>query len=122
MRSAHPARSGVSSASCLLTRLITRSAVIQSAVVSNTLVSLPTGMGKTFVAAVVMLNYLRWFPEKIVVFLAPTKPLAKQQVDAVYGVVGIPPEMTTLMTGDLAPELRKARWQVRNCSEGEGGC
>ena len=85
---------------------------IQSAVLCNTLVSLPTGMGKTFVAAVVMFNYLRWFPNKIVVFLAPTKPLAKQQVDSVYQVVGIPPEMTTLMTGDLAPELRKARWQT----------
>jgi len=106
---------------CSLTRLITRRAVIQSAVLSNTLVSLPTGMGKTFVAAVVMLNYLRWFPEKIVVFLAPTKPLARQQVDAVYRVVGVPPEMTTLMTGDLAPELRKARWQVCNSTRGEAG-
>jgi hypothetical protein len=30
---------------------------------ANTLVALPTGLGKTFVAAVVMLNYYRWFPE-----------------------------------------------------------
>ena len=87
-------------------------AIINSAVLSNTLVSLPTGMGKTFIAAVVMFNYLRWFPHKIVVFLAPTKPLVKQQESAVYKIVGIPPEMTMLMTGDLAPELRKSHWQT----------
>ena len=87
-------------------------AVVQSAVLSNTLVSLPTGMGKTFIAAVVMFNYLRWFPRKIVVFLAPTKPLAKQQIDSVYTTVGIPPSVTTLMTGDLAPEQRRKRWQT----------
>jgi len=89
--------------------------IIQTAVLRNTLVSLPTGMGKTFIAAVVMFNYLRWFPGKIVVFLAPTKPLAKQQVDAVYQLVGIPKSMTTLMTGDCSPELRKNQWQVRGC-------
>jgi hypothetical protein len=29
----------------------------------NALVALPTGLGKTFIAAVVMLNFYRWFPE-----------------------------------------------------------
>jgi hypothetical protein len=87
-------------------------AVVQTAVMHNTLVSLPTGMGKTFVGAVLMFNYLRWFPKKIVIFLAPTKPLAKQQVDAVYQNVGIPPEITTVMTGDLLPDLRKERWRT----------
>ena len=28
-----------------------------------TLIALPTGLGKTFIAAVVMYNYFRWFPE-----------------------------------------------------------
>lgn len=30
---------------------------------ANTLVALPTGLGKTLIAAVVMLNFYRWFPE-----------------------------------------------------------
>ena len=37
--------------------------IAQSALFSNTLVCLPTGLGKTFIAAVVIYNYLRWFPE-----------------------------------------------------------
>ncbi|NXU25848.1 FANCM protein, partial [Thalassarche chlororhynchos] len=34
----------------------------RAALLGNTLVCLPTGLGKTFVAAVVMYNFYRWFP------------------------------------------------------------
>ena len=37
--------------------------IVQKALFTNTLVALPTGLGKTFIAAVVMYNYFRWFPE-----------------------------------------------------------
>lgn len=37
--------------------------IARSALFSNTLVALPTGLGKTLIAAVVMYNYFRWFPE-----------------------------------------------------------
>ncbi|NXX84554.1 FANCM protein, partial [Urocolius indicus] len=36
--------------------------VARAALLDNTLVCLPTGLGKTFVAAVVMYNFYRWFP------------------------------------------------------------
>ena len=65
----------------------------------NTLVSLPTGLGKTFIAAVVMYNYYRWYPHGKVVFLAPTKPLVAQQIEACFHVMGIPQDHTTEMTG-----------------------
>ncbi|NXF54019.1 FANCM protein, partial [Oceanites oceanicus] len=54
----------------------------RAALLGNTLVCLPTGMGKTFVAAVVMYNFYRWFPSGKVLFLAPTKPLVAQQMEA----------------------------------------
>ncbi|NXS54248.1 FANCM protein, partial [Brachypteracias leptosomus] len=54
----------------------------QAALLRNTLVCLPTGLGKTFVAAVVMYNFYRWFPSGKVLFLAPTKPLVAQQMEA----------------------------------------
>jgi ERCC4-related helicase len=44
-------------------------------------VTLPTGLGKTFIAAIVMLNFYRWFPTGKIVFCAPTKPLVTQQVE-----------------------------------------
>jgi hypothetical protein len=37
--------------------------LIQTALLQNTLVVLPTGLGKTLIAAVVMYNFARWFPE-----------------------------------------------------------
>ena len=46
-----------------------------AALFENTLVSLPTGMGKTLIASVVMHNFLQWFPTGTVVFMAPTRPL-----------------------------------------------
>ena len=52
----------------------------QTALFHNTLVSLPTGLGKTLIAAVVLYNYYRWFPTGKVIFMAPTLPLVSQQV------------------------------------------
>ena len=36
--------------------------IVKSALFENTMVCLPTGLGKTFIAAVVMHNFYRWFP------------------------------------------------------------
>ncbi|KAJ2474878.1 hypothetical protein IWW47_006615, partial [Coemansia sp. RSA 2052] len=60
---------------------------IQRCLVQNTLVALPTGMGKTLIAVVVMANYARWFPNCLSVFLAPTKPLVAQQMQACKGMI-----------------------------------
>ena len=54
--------------------------IVRRCLFKNTLVCLPTGLGKTFIAAVVMLNFYRWYPQGKIVFLAPTKPLVNQQV------------------------------------------
>jgi Fanconi anemia group M protein len=37
--------------------------ICKHALFMNTLVCLPTGLGKTLIAAVVMYNYYRWFPQ-----------------------------------------------------------
>ena len=37
--------------------------LLQTALLTNTLVCLPTGLGKTLIAAVLMHNFARWFPE-----------------------------------------------------------
>lgn len=64
--------------------------IVSDALFKNTLVSLPTGLGKTFIAAVVMFNYYRWFPAGKVIFMAPTRPLVTQQIGACHDIVGIP--------------------------------
>ena len=73
--------------------------IVQSALYKNTLVVLPTGLGKTFIAAVLMYNFYRWYPRGKVVFMAPTKPLVAQQIEACYNIMGIPQSDTAEMTG-----------------------
>lgn len=73
--------------------------IILQALFRNTLVTLPTGLGKTFVAAVVMYNFFRWYPAGKVIFMAPTKPLVAQQVEACHNIMGIPMADTVEMTG-----------------------
>lgn len=76
----------------------------------NLLVALPTGLGKTFIAATIMLNWFRWTKDAQIVFVAPTKPLVSQQVDACFHIAGIPRSATTMLTGGISPGLRAEEW------------
>ncbi|KAI9503959.1 P-loop containing nucleoside triphosphate hydrolase protein, partial [Coemansia spiralis] len=75
---------------------------IQRCIFQNTLVALPTGMGKTLIAVVVMANYARWFPNSLAIFLAPTRPLVAQQTQACSGMLQ--------MNGSTPPKSREVLW------------
>ncbi|XP_037421788.1 DEAD-box ATP-dependent RNA helicase FANCM-like isoform X1 [Triticum dicoccoides] len=87
--------------------------IVQKALFTNTLVALPTGLGKTFIAAVVMYNYFRWFPEGKIVFTAPSRPLVTQQIEACHNTVGIPQEWAIDMKGNLSPSTRSSLWKSK---------
>ena len=87
--------------------------ISETAIFANTLVSLPTGLGKTLIAAVVLYNYYRWFPTGKVIFLAPTLPLVDQQMKACYDIMGIPASDTANMTGKVAASERRLLWNER---------
>ena len=76
----------------------------------NLLVALPTGLGKTFIAATIMLNWFRWTKEAQIVFVAPTKPLVAQQIGACFNIAGIPRSATTSLTGSTPPAIRAEEW------------
>lgn len=84
--------------------------IVKNGLFNNTLVALPTGLGKTFIAATVMLNFYRWTKDAQVIFMAPTKPLVAQQVDACFNICGIPRSVTTMLTGEISPPLRAEEW------------
>ncbi|XP_014481108.1 PREDICTED: Fanconi anemia group M protein isoform X2 [Dinoponera quadriceps] len=84
--------------------------IVKTALYYNTLVCLPTGLGKTFIAAVVMYNFWRWFPFGKIVFLAPTKPLVAQQIEACYNVMGIPSIDMMELTGTVNQKNRGIAW------------
>lgn len=87
-------------------------AMVHTALFHNTLVCLPTGLGKTLIAAVVMYNYYRWFPHGKVVFVAPTRPLVEQQLSACRRFMGIPmDDIIMLLSKKNAADERSDRWR-----------
>lgn len=81
----------------------------------NTLVCLPTGSGKTLIAAVVMMNFHRWFPKGKIIFMAPTRTLVNQQVEACTDFTDIKKDKIIIMTGTNASgNLRKNIWEEKS--------
>jgi Fanconi anemia group M protein len=80
-------------------------ALSRSAQERNTLVVLPTGMGKTVVALLVIADVLQKKKGKVLL-LAPTKPLVEQH----YGFLKnfLVEKKIAVMTGDVSPEEREA--------------
>lgn len=72
-----------------------------------------SGLGKTFIAATVMLNWFRWAPNSQICFVAPTKPLVNQQMEACYHTVGIPRSQTAELTGGVTKPIRQEYWEER---------
>ena len=87
--------------------------IVAKGLYHNLLVALPTGLGKTFIAATIMLNWFRWTSEAQIVFVAPTKPLVSQQVKACFEIAGIPRSSTTMLTGGISPGLRAEEWRSK---------
>ncbi|NWV52400.1 FANCM protein, partial [Daphoenositta chrysoptera] len=71
-----------------------------AALLANTLVCLPTGLGKTFVAAVVMYNFYRWFPSgKVLLFPGGTQALGRRELWNTKRVFFLTPQ---IMVNDLS--------------------
>ena len=87
--------------------------IVHKSLFNNLLVALPTGLGKTFIAATVMLNWYRWTKEAQIVFVAPTKPLVFQQAEACYQIAGIPKHETIILTGEVDSSVREEDWEEK---------
>ncbi len=85
--------------------------IFNTAASKNTLVVLPTGLGKTAIAMLLAVHRLKQFPNSKIVFLAPTKPLCQQHLDVFKNFVDIPDGKMALFTGEMNPALRKEHWK-----------
>ena len=84
--------------------------IAEKAMRNNTLVVLPTGMGKTVVALLVISDQLQQDNAQIL-FLAPTKPLVVQHADFLRKYLTIQDEDIVLFTGEIPPSKRKDMWK-----------
>ncbi|MBU4075456.1 MAG: DEAD/DEAH box helicase, partial [Euryarchaeota archaeon] len=74
----------------------------------STLIVLPTGLGKTVVALLVMVARLT---KGKVMILSPTKPLVEQHAAFFRNALTIPPEEVVLFTGSTPPGKRALMWE-----------
>ena len=77
---------------------------------TNTLVVLPTGLGKTVIAIMVAARVLERGPECKVVVLAPTRPLVLQHLRAFGGQLTLPEGSLVALTGTVDPGERELLW------------
>lgn len=77
----------------------------------NSLVVLPTGLGKTAIAMMLGVHRLMTYSDSKIVFLAPTKPLAEQQFDSFKKHIPLDDSQYALFTGTVAPKKRHEQWQ-----------
>ena len=72
----------------------------------NTLVILPTGLGKTLIALMLIRDKIK---QGRCLFLTPTKPLAKQHFNSVKEILEI--EGVVLLTGEMNAKKRKEEYK-----------
>lgn len=85
--------------------------ILGTAAYKNTLVVLPTGLGKTAIALLLSVQRLQNYPNSKILFLAPTKPLCEQHLETFRKHLEIEPEKIVIFTGSVAPEKRAELWK-----------
>ncbi|MHA1688172.1 MAG: DEAD/DEAH box helicase, partial [Promethearchaeota archaeon] len=82
----------------------------------NSLVVIPTGLGKTIIALMLAVHRLTEHPNSRIIFLAPTKPLVEQHHASFSEFTTLPQEELKLITGATPPHKRKEIWQEMKIS------
>ncbi|MGB9707874.1 MAG: DEAD/DEAH box helicase [Candidatus Pacearchaeota archaeon] len=83
--------------------------ILETAKKRNTLVVLPTGLGKTLIALMLAKERLEKFPESKVIFLAPTRPLTEQHYN--YFRKYLTGFEQHIFTGKINPKKRAELWE-----------
>ncbi|ADB57294.1 DEAD/DEAH box helicase [Archaeoglobus profundus] len=84
-------------------------AITATALMRNTLVVLPTGLGKTVIALLVIASRLHNKGGKALV-LAPTKPLVEQHANFFRKTLKIPSNEIVALSGEVPPDKRYQLW------------
>jgi Fanconi anemia group M protein len=85
--------------------------ILATVVNNNTLVVLPTGMGKTAVSMMLAVQRFKQYPNSKVLILAPTRPLVEQHIETFKKFLNIPSEQFVVFTGLVKPEKRAELWK-----------
>ena len=85
--------------------------ILNTASEKNTLVVLPTGMGKTNIFLMLAAQRLKQFPNSKILFIGPTKPLIDQYMAVFKEHFEINENEMSVFTGMISPEKRAELWK-----------
>ena len=88
--------------------------IVDSAHNKNTLVIIPTALGKTVIAILVSARALYNHRRKRVLVIAPTRPLVLQHMKSFFSVLKISQDQLTEVTGKTQPLARTAIWNNKD--------
>ncbi|MFH1210066.1 MAG: DEAD/DEAH box helicase [archaeon] len=80
--------------------------ILQTALNHNTLVVLPTGLGKTAISVLLSIERLNKYPSSKILICSPTKPLCNQHLESFKKYTNLDPELIVLFTGAIEPKKR----------------
>jgi ERCC4-related helicase len=84
--------------------------IFANSVNKNTLVVLPTGLGKTNIFLMLATHRLNLYPNSKILLLGPTRPLISQYLDVFTKHFDIPIEKMCILTGMVKPSKRIELW------------
>ena len=84
--------------------------ILETSKSKNTLVCIPTGLGKTKSAILLAVDRLNKYPNTKILICTPTKPLSNQISNEFKNSTDIDPSKISLLTGAIKPEKRKQIW------------
>ena len=85
--------------------------ILATAAEKNTLVVLPTGMGKTNIFLMLVAQRLKQYPNSKILFIGPTKPLIEQYMNVFKEHFEINEDEMAIFTGMVNPEKRAGLWK-----------
>jgi Fanconi anemia group M protein len=85
--------------------------IAETASERNTLVILPTALGKTVISALVAANILYNYRDAKILVMAPTRPLATQHRETFLKILKLREKDTVVLTGHTPAEHRTAFWR-----------
>lgn len=88
--------------------------ITESSIGRNTLVVLPTALGKTVIAVYVSAHYLNSKPNRRILVMAPTKPLVNQNKEKFIQLLKLEAHQLKVLTGDTSRDERMLWWKSKD--------
>lgn len=87
--------------------------ILATAALNNTLVVLPTGLGKTAISMLLTSQRLTSYPNSKILILAPTRPLVEQHIETFKKHIDLDEKEFAIFTGMISPKKRAELWKEK---------